>query len=340
MKSPTRYIAPWRRENATTDKKNRKNLAAMRGEPAIYHCVSRVVDRRRAFGAEEKEHLVRLMREYEQFCDVRILAYCVLSDHFHVLIEIPERSAHPSKWTDKEFSKHLASLYSGDQIKGYELELAELRKAGDNKGAEEYRERFISRMWDISSFMHDLKMRFTHWFNTRNDRDGCLWTNRFESVLVQSGHATRLVAAYIDLNPVRAELVDDPKDYRWCSYGDAMAGSKKAREGLNAAIFGHAEQMDPHSWKDARLAYQAILFPDESKSNDKDGRMSETEMIRHRVRYFVEGKVIGSEEFVEKSFELSREFFGATRKTGAREIPEVNTNLRSIQTIRKDPIDP
>jgi putative transposase len=38
--------------------------------------------------------------------------------------------------------------------------------------------------------------------------------------------------AYIDLNPVRAELVKDPKDYRWSGYGEAVAGNQARRVGL------------------------------------------------------------------------------------------------------------
>ena len=45
------------------------------------------------------------------------------------------------------------------------------------------------------------------------------------------------MAAYIDLNPVRAGMVQDPAEYRWSSYGEAVGGGKKgngkkAREGL------------------------------------------------------------------------------------------------------------
>ena len=45
------------------------------------------------------------------------------------------------------------------------------------------------------------------------------------------------MAAYIDLNPVRAGMVDDPKDYRWCSYAEAVAGKKRSREGLQRVMF-------------------------------------------------------------------------------------------------------
>ena len=68
-------------------------LEALRGKPAIYHCISRVVDRRFVFGTPEKEKFVGLMRAYEQFCQVRVLAFCVMSNHFHLAVEVPPRPA-------------------------------------------------------------------------------------------------------------------------------------------------------------------------------------------------------------------------------------------------------
>jgi hypothetical protein len=62
---------------------------------------------------------------------------------------------------------------------------------------------------------------------------GTLWMDRFKSVLVQGeGNPLQTMAAYIDLNPVRARLVADPKDYRWCGYAEAVAGHAKAQQGL------------------------------------------------------------------------------------------------------------
>ena len=40
------------------------------------------------------------------------------------------------------------------------------------------------------------------------------------------------MAAYIDLNPIRAEMVEDPQEYRWSGYGAAMGGDPLAVEGL------------------------------------------------------------------------------------------------------------
>ena len=47
-----------------------------------------MVARRKAFGKIEKEQIVRLMRRYEKFCGVRILTYVVMSNHFHLEVEV------------------------------------------------------------------------------------------------------------------------------------------------------------------------------------------------------------------------------------------------------------
>jgi len=42
-----------------------------------------------------------------------------------------------------------------------------------------------------------------------------------------------MMAAYIDLNPVRAGIVTDPRDYRWSGYGAACAGMEWAKQGID-----------------------------------------------------------------------------------------------------------
>lgn len=58
-----------------------------------YHCVSRALNRQLVLGAEEKEEFVWLMRLYEEFCEVRGIIYCMMSNHFRVLVEVPQRPA-------------------------------------------------------------------------------------------------------------------------------------------------------------------------------------------------------------------------------------------------------
>jgi len=87
---------------------------------------------------------------------------------------------------------------------------------------------------------------------------------------VESGTAARTMAAYIDLNPVRAGMVEDPADYRWSSYGEAVGGGKKgngkkAREGLVRAIENpEASQQNPEEdlskrWKEASRRCRRLM---------------------------------------------------------------------------------
>jgi hypothetical protein len=99
-------------------------------------------------------------------------------------------------------------------------------------------------MHDLSQFMKTVLQRMTQWYNREHRRTGTLWESRFSSVIVESGTASRMIAAYIDLNPVRAGMVKDPAEYRWSSYGEAIGGGakgngKKAREGLVRACMAH-----------------------------------------------------------------------------------------------------
>jgi REP element-mobilizing transposase RayT len=58
-------------------------------KPVIFHCISRVVDRKFRFLDEEREAFRMLMRMMENFSGCRVLSYCVMSNHFHLLVEVP-----------------------------------------------------------------------------------------------------------------------------------------------------------------------------------------------------------------------------------------------------------
>ncbi len=93
-------------------------------------------------------------------------------------------------------------------------------------------------MFSLSEFMKALKQRFTQWYNRKAGRCGTLWESRYTSVIVEDAErALRTMATYIDLNPVRAGIVQDPADYRWCGYAEAMAGNAKAQAGLQRVVW-------------------------------------------------------------------------------------------------------
>ena len=64
------------------------------------------------------------------------------------------------------------------------------------------------------------------------------------------------MAAYIDLNPVRADIVEDPKDYRFCGYAEAVVGEKIARRGL---AFIWVDSIKLKKMKDGSLSFDEVL---------------------------------------------------------------------------------
>ncbi len=83
----------------------------------IYHCVSRFVDRSFCLESREaKEFFHTTMRNLEGFLGVRVLTYCLMSNHFHILVQIPDRKAVPPL-TEDDLRRKLPRLYSGMQLR-------------------------------------------------------------------------------------------------------------------------------------------------------------------------------------------------------------------------------
>ena len=322
-----------------------------------YHCISRVVGRAFVLGEKEKENFVRMMRMYERFCGVRVVTFCIMSNHFHILLEVRRR---PEILPNDEELMDLLDEICPEVERGIERQRLQMfRELGATDDAEKLREKIFSRMWDVSAFMKALKQRFSQWFNHQHQRKGTLWEERFRSVLVEGvGDALATIAAYIDLNPVRAKMVTDPKDYRWCGYAAAVAGQTVAKQGLGVVVrYLRGDQYQETALLPVYRCWLYGLGEETGKRDDggalkrgfnpdqiaevlrKKGRLSTWEMLHCRVRYFTDGVVIGSKGFVDSVFEANRERFGVNRKDGARRLRGIESgSLYSMRDLRIDPI--
>src|SRR3990167_10719164 len=70
----------------------------------------------------------------------------------------------------------------------------------------------------VSRLVISLGRRYVRYINKTYHRTGTLWDSRYKSSLVQADNYLLLCQRYIELNPVRANMVNDPADYRWSSY--------------------------------------------------------------------------------------------------------------------------
>ena len=109
----------------------RKYLLAPEHETcaSTYHCISRVVWRSFIFKKEEKEYFLRIMREYEAYCGVRVLSHVAMSNHVHILVKVPPR---PKRvMDDVRFLEHLALIYSDGHVADVGRWLGECRSIKD-----------------------------------------------------------------------------------------------------------------------------------------------------------------------------------------------------------------
>ena len=267
--------------------------------------MTRTVNGEGLFKDREKEVLRKMIHQVADFCGVEVLTYCIMSNHFHVLVRVPFGSG----VSDLELMRRYKVLYPKPtkyQEASVKVMASQLECGGED--ADGIRRRLLARMGDVSEFMKTLKQRFSVWFNRSHQRYGTLWAERFKSVLVEGeGNPLQTMAAYIDLNPVRAGLVEDPKDYRFCGYAEAVAGDERALRGLR------------HVWADYRQpalkAHRLLIFGKGSSPwthkgqvisraaavkvlEAQGGELSKAIMLRCRVRYFSDGAILGSAEFV------------------------------------------
>lgn len=86
-----------------------------------------------------------------------------------------------------------------------------------------------------TGLMRDLGRRYVPYFNLRHERTGTLWEGRFRSCIVESATYVLACYRYIELNPVRAEMVGSANDYPWSSFA-ANSGTR-----IDSLITPHAE---------------------------------------------------------------------------------------------------
>lgn len=135
---------------------------------------------------------------------------------------------------------------------------------------------------NLSQGMRDLNGKYTQSFNKKYGLTGTAFQGRFKSFLIEKEPYLLNVARYIDLNPVRANLVKEAHDWRWSSYC-AMVGLVDVPAWLNASfILGHFS-------KNPQKSYAEFV---------ENGRSLESPFVEIR-----EGSILGSQQFLDAIYE-------------------------------------
>ena len=294
-------------------------------ETTVYHVMSRTAMDSFPLGDIEKDFMLDLLRQYASLYFVEILGFCLMGNHFHILVRMfPEH-----KFTDEEIKKRYENFYGDEKIfaAGWIPTLRE-------------------KLSSLSEFVREIKVGFTRYYNKRHHRRGYFWGDRFKSVIVENGETLINCLAYIDLNPLRAGLVARPEDYRWNSLGYHVQTDNK--DGFLSTDFGleefgvlrPAERLKRYR----RYVYEtgALNRPDKGQSRvidtgiveqerKKDFEISRADRFRYRTRYFTDSGIIGTREFVSENYRRFKDVFISKRE----KIPRPVGGLDGIYSLKR-----
>lgn len=302
----------------------RRILALAGANSACQHVMSRMVEGVPFWDDVEKEALDRLLRKMASFLGVRLLTHAVMGNHFHALLEIPNKAEWLARFEgpggEQAFWTHLASFYQGDSLVRLRRRVDDARKSSRHREAERMIDSIKRRMCDVSIWAKEVKERYSRWLNRRRNRQGTIWMERFRNVLVQDGRALQSMAAYIELNPVRASLVGHPKDYRWCGLAAAQRGDREAMAGirrLHALATGGAIAVER-----ALGAHESLVewWLAENTGADAESPPTRACVLRRQCG-FSEGMALGEASWIDDVACQHESHFGRYRRGKPEEIP-------------------
>jgi len=280
-------------------------------DQAVYYLVTnRIAGGRMLFKDVEKYKLKELLFAGVAKLSYQVIDYVFMDNHFHLLIKVP-----PTSETDDVELLNRYRLYKNND----EIEFINKEKKDD----------FREKIHDISFIIGNFEQRFVQWFNKEKSSWGRLFGQRFDSEMIEvSAQSDSLlrVMAYISLNPVRAGIVTDPKDFFFCGYSDRLAGGSVGDcdndffdlfcRGIEAEDYcrrgGHlfTENEKQKHFREVFRAYMLGLrrYKNADSKTIREYLLKERntppealrwdDLFIHKCRFFTKCLVIGSEAFV------------------------------------------
>lgn len=294
-------------------------------EKAVYHVMSRTALDGFPLKDVEKNFMLALIKRFSSLYFTEILGFCLMGNHFHILVKmLPEFN-----FTDKEIKKRFETFY-GDSRAFAEGQIPYLRE----------------KLSSLSEFIREIKVGFARYYNRRHNRRGYFWGDRFKSVIVDQGETLVNCLAYIDLNPLRAGLVDRPEDYRWNSLGYHVQTQNK--DHFLSTDFG-LKEFNVKSQKERIRRYRRYVYeagavnrPEKGKTKvigdrilekerNREFELSRNDRFRYRTRYFTDSGVIGSKEFVSKTYMRFKHHFNSKNE----KKPKPVKGLSGIYSLKR-----
>jgi REP element-mobilizing transposase RayT len=218
--------------------KPRKTLVSL-DSTSYYHCTSRCVRHAFLCGIDmvtgidfehRRQWIVERIKQLAKIFAIEICAYSVMSNHYHVVLHVDQPSA--LNWNDREVIERWRALFSiPDVVEHY---LTSKATAAEYETASNLISQWRERLFDISWFMRCLNEPIARQANKEDGCTGRFWEGRYKSQALLDEQALTACMAYVDLNPVRADVAETPEDSECCSITeriDQFMGQHNVKKG-------------------------------------------------------------------------------------------------------------
>jgi REP element-mobilizing transposase RayT len=278
-----------------------------------YHVISRTALDGYPLGEREKSLLLQTIQDLSAVYFCEVLGFCLMGNHFHLLVTIiPE-----------------------DEISDQEVEASFQKRYGDEYTLMTGQIPFYRQKWtSLSEYVKEIKQTFTRMYNKKRGRKGTFWAERFKSLIVEKGETLVNCLAYIDLNPIRAGLVDRPEDYRWSSLGYRFRAHRN--DAFLSWNLGLKEYNIDNPKERLRL-YREFVYARGGVDTWKGKILNAVplpecvERFIQRTRFFTEAGIIGSRDFVRQGFEHFRDIIQPKRERRPHKIK----GLEQIYSLKR-----
>jgi len=269
------------------------------GEAAAYHVYGRIASFKGDYALSKplcRKTLIDTFKHYASGYCCQVAALNIMGSHYHAVIRFEAYR----KLTPEELHERALMLYPNSTF------------CLDDWGQDKW-DRFQERLFDVSEFMRNVHSSFARFFNKTYERHGRFWADRFKSTLLEDDKALLDCMLYVELNAVRAGLVARPEEWKGSSLYLREAGQGDWLMPLTC-LFEKTKKRALTEYRS--LVYYRGEVPTKEGQTAIPGRIVKEEaargfevsgVYRKRLRYFVDGLVIGSEEFVRQHINVLHE---------------------------------
>jgi REP element-mobilizing transposase RayT len=225
--------------------------------PPWLHCISRCV--RRAFlCGDDFEHrrawIERRLKLLSQCCAVEVGAYAIMANHLHVVLR--PRPEQTTTWTPQRIATAWLAMRENQAPEQVTADPQAGKRVAILSEDPDFIARWRDRLGSLSWFMKAVKEPLSRMANREDGCSGTFWEGRFRSIPLLDTAAVVTCMAYVDLNPIRAQIAATPED----SLHTSVRTRIRARQGgADASWLAPVEQMTAHHEGDAGMAVDDYL---------------------------------------------------------------------------------